>query len=138
MQVLKISSKETRIYEKTIAEDFFQLLKEGVMKFMNEMNFKRFLMIVRSAGFIDKSMILSQNVLHFAYIVYLILKSQNNASSEVEGLVSRWLVMSALTRRYSGSSESQFDFDIRSIDEVGVAKYRPVGNAGGFSAVLYS
>lgn len=112
----------TRTYEASIAEDSFNLLKVGVMKFMNETNFKRFLMIVRSAGFIDTSMIRSQNVLNFAYIVYLVLKSQNTDPAEIETLVRRWLAMSTLTRRYSSSPESQFDFDIRRIDEQGVAK----------------
>ena len=113
----------SRTYEEAIAEESFELLKNGVMKFMNETNFKRFLMIVRSAGFIDTSMIRSQNVLNFAYTVYLVLKAQNMDSAEIETLVRRWLVMSALTRRYSGSSESQFDFDIRRIDEIGVVRY---------------
>lgn len=113
----------TRTYEEETAEASFNLLKQGAMKFMNETNFKRFLMIVRSAGFIDTSMIRSQNVLNFAYIVYLVLKTQNTDSAKIETLVRRWLVMSALTRRYSSSPESQFDFDIRRIDEVGVDKY---------------
>ncbi len=112
-----------RTYEQAIAEESFALLKSGTMKFMSETNFKRFLMIVRSAGFVDRSMIRSKNVLNFAYIVYLVLISQKTDAGEIETLVRRWLVMSALTRRYSSSPESQFDFDIRRIDEVGVRKY---------------
>jgi hypothetical protein len=59
----------TRSFEEEIAEDSFKRLKESVYRFMNETNFKRFVMIVRSAGFIDSYMIRSQNILNFAYIV---------------------------------------------------------------------
>ncbi len=48
---------ETRHYKEEIAEQAFNMLREGVLNFMNETNFKRFVMIIRSAGFIDSSMI---------------------------------------------------------------------------------
>ncbi len=114
---------ETRTYEEPIAEASFKLLDEGIMKFMDETNFKRFVMIVRSAGFIDSSMIRSQNVLNFAYIVYLVLRSLKTDPNQIERYVRRWLVMSILTGRYSGSPESQFDLDIRQIDAMGMSKY---------------
>ena len=113
----------TRTFEEEIAEDSFKRLKDSVFRFMNETNFKRFVMIVRSAGFIDSNMLRSQNILNFAYIVYLSLKDQNVEATEIETTVRRWLVMSILTRRYSGSAESAFDLDIRRIDEIGVPKY---------------
>jgi hypothetical protein len=113
----------TRTFEEEIAEDSFNRLKDSVFRFMNETNFKRFVMIVRSAGFIDSNMLRSQNILNFAYIVYLSLRDQNVEATEIETTVRRWLVMSILTRRYSGSAESAFDLDIRRIDEIGVTKY---------------
>lgn len=48
---------ETRQYKEEIAEQAFNMLREGVLNFMNETHFKRFVMIIRSAGFIDSSMI---------------------------------------------------------------------------------
>lgn len=114
---------ETRIYEEEIAEESFNKLKAGLLNFMNETNFKRFVMIVRSAGFIDSSMIRSQNVLNFAYIVYLVLRKANHDPNEIESLVRKWLVMSILTGRYSGSPESTFDFDIKRVNEYGVENY---------------
>lgn len=113
----------TRKYEESIAEKSFSQLKNGIFRFMNETNFKRFLMIVRSAGFIDTSMIRSQNALNFAYIVYLVSLAQNVNASKIESFVRKWLVLSILTQRYSSSPESQFDFDIRRIDELGIEKY---------------
>lgn len=107
----------TKTYEEEIAQESFAKLEQGVLRFINETDFKRFLMIIRSAGFISSSLIRSQNTLNFAYIVYLKLKSAGYKSAEIERGVRRWYVMSVLTGRYSSAPESQFDLDIRRITE---------------------
>ncbi len=86
---------------------------------MNETHFKRFVMILRSAGFVDRSLIRSQNALNFAYIVYLHLRAEGVPAPQIESWVRRWFVLSILTRRYSGAPEAAFDRDIRNIAEVG-------------------
>ncbi|MCO6464300.1 MAG: DUF262 domain-containing protein [Saprospiraceae bacterium] len=106
---------ETRTYEDAIAEQSFATLKTGVNSFINETNFKRFLMIIKSAGFISPKLIRSQNAINFAYIVYLKLKELGVNSVAIESYVRRWFVYSILTGRYSGSPESTFDFDIKQI-----------------------
>ena len=108
---------ETRHYKEEIAEQAFNMLREGVLNFMNETHFKRFVMIIRSAGFIDSSMIRSQNALNFAYILYLTLRELNYNQAKIEQLVRKWFVLSVLTSRYSGSPESQFNIDIRRVYE---------------------
>ncbi len=107
---------ETRAYEEKITKETFETLKEGVFNFINETNFKRFIMIIKSAGFISSDLIRSQNALNFAYIVYLKLKSVGYNSAEIEKYVRKWFVLSVLTERYSSSPESQFDSDIKSIN----------------------
>lgn len=116
---------ETRDYEEAVAEQSFRTLEKGILNFMNETDFKRFVMILRSAGFVESSMIRSQNAIDFAYIVYLVLRSQSPKvdSSKIESHVRKWFVMSTLTGRYSGSPESSFDYDIKRIDEMGFTKY---------------
>ncbi|MBW2098975.1 MAG: DUF262 domain-containing protein [Deltaproteobacteria bacterium] len=114
---------ETRTYEEQIARESFEKLEKGILNFMNETHFKRFLMILRSAGFIDTSMIRSQNTVNFAYAIYLLLRKQETPADEIESLVRRWFVMSILTGRYSASPESAFDYDIRQIDAKGVKSY---------------
>ena len=108
---------ETRTFEATIAEKSFETLKAGVTKFINETNFKRFLMIIKSAGFISPKLIRSQNAINFAYILYLKLKELNINAISIEHYVRRWFVFSILTGRYSGSPESLFDFDIKQISQ---------------------
>ena len=106
---------ETKTFEEEIAEQSFSKLQQGVMKFMNETDFKRFVMIIKSAGFIKPWMIRSQNALNFAYLVYLHLRKQGINPAKIESFVKRWFVMSILTSRYTSSPESQFDFDIKRI-----------------------
>lgn len=106
---------ETRTFEDEIAETSFSTLRNGVNNFINETNFKRFLMIIKSAGFISPKLIRSQNAINFAYIVYLKLKDIGVNAVNIETYVRRWLVYSILTGRYSGSPESAFDYDIKQI-----------------------
>ena len=114
---------ETRTFEESIAETSFHKLKDGILQYMNETNFKRFIMILRSAGFVTSSMIRSKNTVNFAYILYLTLRAQNINAAEIETLVRRWFVMSVLTGRYTGSPETTFDVDIRNIDKQGAEQY---------------
>ena len=107
---------ETRGFEQSIEENTYKELKSGVMDFINETNFKRFIMIVRSAGFCHSKLIRSQNVLNFGYILYLKLRSQKYTPEKIEKYVRRWIVMAFLTGRYSSSPESQFDYDIKQTD----------------------
>jgi hypothetical protein len=80
-------------------------------------------MIIRSAGFIDASLLGSQNALNFAYIVYLALRAQKWPAEKIESAVRKWFVMSVLTGRYSGSPETVIDLDIRRVSELGYEKY---------------
>ena len=107
---------ETRGFEQSIEENTYKELKSGVMDFINETNFKRFIMIVRSAGFCHTKLIRSQNVLNFGYILYLKLRALKYAPEKIEKYVRRWIVMAFLTGRYSSSPESQFDYDIKQTD----------------------
>lgn len=107
---------ETREYREEIAEKSFKQLEEGVLSFINETNFKRYLMIVKSAGIINKSLIRSQNVLNFGYIIYLLLRDKKTEPAIINRVVRKWLVLSMLTGRYSGSAESMFEFDVRRFD----------------------
>lgn len=118
---------ETKTYEETIIKSSFKKLENGILSFVNQTNFERFVMIIKTAGFIDKGLISSQNALNFAYIIYLKLIEKNarqdGSNKLIDKLVRRWFVMSVLTGRYSASPESTFDNDIRNINKIGVEKY---------------
>lgn len=114
---------ETKQFEEAIVESSFAKLKHGVLAFINKTHFDRFTMILRSAGFVTSSLIRGRNAVNFAYIVYLRGRAEGVPASDLEQMVSRWYAMSILSRRYSGSPETAFDFDIRQIEARGLAEY---------------
>lgn len=104
---------ETRDYEEEIAEKSYDRLHDGVLKFINKTNYDRYMMILKSAGIIDASLIRSDNALNFAYALFILLRDKGVHSNTIETVVRKWLVLSILTGRYSGSPESMFDYDIK-------------------------
>ena len=80
-------------------------------------------MIVKSTGLITEKLISSKNSLNFSYILYLKLRKEGVQETEAQEYVKKWLIMSLLIGRYSGSSESKIDEDIKQIKEKGVKKY---------------
>lgn len=114
---------ETRENKESIAEDSFCKLKDAVENFVSETHFKRFIMIVESAGVVDKSLVRSQNALNFAYALYLSLREENIDNNIIEKIVRKWLVLSLLTGRYSGSPESMFQYDIRRFNSLNSEEY---------------
>jgi hypothetical protein len=114
---------ETKSFEDAIASDSFGRLRAGVLEFMKETNFKRFLMIIKSAGFVDSALIPSQSPLNFTYALYLKLRAEGYPANDIEHYVRRWFVLSLLISRYSGAVETRFDQDIRAIDSMGFGGY---------------
>lgn len=106
---------ETRAYEEVIVEESFAKLQRGVLQFVNESSFKKLIMTLRSAGFVDASLIGSSNAISFAYILFLLLKKRDLHSGDIERTVRRWFVMSLLTARHSGSFETRFEQDSRAV-----------------------
>ena len=113
VKLLSGQNFETREFDEEIQEKSFLTLKKGIMDFINENHFKKFLIIVQSAGFINAKLINSQNVLNFAYIIYLHLRKKGIDHNLIERYVRKWFVISILTERYSGSPESTMDRDIK-------------------------
>ncbi len=98
-----------------------QTLSDYMVRSKSEV--KRFIMIIRSAGFVDSSLLGSQNALNFAYILYLTMRAQGIPPAEIERYVRRWYVMTVLTGRYSGDPEGTMDYDIRQVHTQGVQAY---------------
>ena len=129
---------ETKQFEEAIAESSFAGLKQGVLNFINETHFKRFVMIIRSAGFVDASLVGSQNALNFAYILYLTLRAQGKPPTDIESGVRKWFVMSMLTGRYSGSPESTIDYDIKQMHAQGFDSFANTTFAGELSEAFWT
>jgi hypothetical protein len=114
---------ETKEYQESIIEESFATLRKGILNFMNETQFQRFIMIMKSAGLVDSSMVSSQNVIDFAYIVYLTGRAEGVNQGLLETAVRQWLIMPMLTGRFSGTPETAFEQDIKQIKSQGILKY---------------
>lgn len=114
---------ETKQYEDRIAEESFGRLRVGVLNFMNEAHFERLLIAIRSAGFVHRDLIGGQNPINVAYMLYLAGRANKVSDAALSRTVARWFVFSMLTGRYSGSSETTIDVDIRGMDKQGVEAY---------------
>jgi hypothetical protein len=114
---------ETKQYEDAIAEESFARLKKGILNFMSQTHYDRLVMTLRSAGFVDSSLIGGQNGVNFAYIVYLRGRAEGLPAAEIERLVRRWYAMSVITGRYAGNPETAFDQDIRQIEANGLVAH---------------
>ncbi len=121
-----------------VAEASFRKLREGIETFVNENNFKHYTMIMRSTGIIAPSFVKSQNVLNFAYVLYLSLRNLNVAQTKIENVVRRWSVLSMLTGRYSNSPESAFDADIKNFTEHDSLKFLEDTEAGELSDAFWN
>lgn len=108
---------ETREYREDIIAESYSKLYAGVRDFVNQYNYQNYIMILKSAGIIDDSLVRSQNVLNFGYILYLLLREKNISPEKIQMSVRRWVIMSILTQRYTSSPESMFDYDIRRLND---------------------
>ena len=96
-------------------------------------------MIVKSTGIIDSSLVRSDNVMNFGYILYLALREKKIDSVIIERAVRRWIVLAILTGRYSGSPESMFNYDItRFVDAADPITYIEQTEAGVLSDAFWS
>jgi len=80
-------------------------------------------MIVKSTGLISDKLISSKNSLNFSYALYLKLRKEGMQETKTHSFVKKWLVMSLLIGRYSGSAESMIDEDIKQIEQKGIENY---------------
>lgn len=120
VKLLSGQNFETREFDYDIQVSSFDRLKEGILDFINPTHFKRYLMILESAGFIQSKLINSQTIINMGYVVYLTLRQEGYQDEDITRFVSRWVVLSILTERYSTSPESSIDKDIRDITEKGI------------------
>lgn len=115
---------ETRKIDETRIPGAYETFGHALDQVVRKTHVERFIMLIKSAGFIDESMIGSKNALNFAYALYLRLRGTDDITEgELNRVVKRWFVMTLLTGRAVGSFESIWETDLRRIEEHGAAGY---------------
>lgn len=114
----------TRKVDENRIPDAYMRFGNALEQIVRKTHIERFIMLIKSAGFINSSMIGSKNALNFSYALYLRLRNNNQLSEAKRShLVKRWFVMTLLTGRAVGSFESTWETDLRKIDDQGPAEY---------------
>ncbi|WP_203336714.1 GmrSD restriction endonuclease domain-containing protein [Nocardioides limicola] len=117
----------TRKIDERLIPGAYQRFAGALDEFVRRYHFENFLMLIKSAGFIDADMITSKNALNFAYALYLRLRADRDLSEgERQRVVKRWFVLTLLTGRAVGSFETTWETDLRRISEQGALNYLKV------------
>ena len=113
--------------ERRIAQ--FEKLKDAQSRVLNLQYWHDFMLCIRQAGFRSHRMISSNNNLLFAYQLYLIGRTEYQVPEKrLRRLIARWYFMSSLTGRYTGSPESDMEFDL--------ARFRSISDGTEFVTIL--
>lgn len=107
----------------------FGNLKIAQAKTLNLQHWHDFLKAIEYSGYRSEKMITSQNNLVFAYMLFLIGRTQFGVDQPtLRRTIARWFFMSSLTARFTSSPESAMEFDL--------ARLRSVGSPGDFVSML--
>lgn len=127
--VLRGKDLETDEFRPELRDQQFARLKEAQARVLDLTHWHDFLSAVHLAGFRSSQMISSNNNLLFAYILYLMGRTDFGMDKHrLRKLIAQWFFMTALTGRYTSSPESQMEMDL--------ARFRSVRGADDFAAVL--
>lgn len=109
---------EARNYSEEGMKANYEKMQIGATLVFNKSNFQRYLMILCDMGMRNsgKLGLVGHGVFNFGYILFLYLHRSTNLSQEkIASYLKRWIIMSALTGRYSGSSETITESDLKMI-----------------------
>jgi len=120
-----LSGKNPETKEITIqyANKNFTKIKEGIMDYMAEENFKTFLSALEKGGYIKEKMIGSKGLMNGVYSVFLLMKEEGIKDADLASMTMRWYVLNALTGRYQASFDNTVARDFKEIKEKGAKAY---------------
>jgi len=111
---------ETREFIKDLQIERIEKLKRYTQEALNNTTWHDYINIIQSSlGFKSKDLITSNTNFFYGYAFYLIGKYRYNMDyRELERIIKKWFLFGAITRRYSGSSETVFNGDLAEIRNV--------------------
>lgn len=127
--ILRGKDLETEEFSDDRRDAQFAKLKDAQARVLNLQYWHDFLKAIRLAGYKSHKMISSQNAVLFAYILYILGRTELKFDEkELRSLIARWFFVTAMTGRFSSSPESKMEADL--------AKLRDVNTQEGFRDVI--
>lgn len=101
----------------------FDLLRQAQDEALNLANWHEFMSALRHAGYRSHAMITSRFTVIFSYVTFLIGRRDHGMDyRQLRSVIARWFFMCAITGRYTGSSETRMEQDLRRMAEAGDAE----------------
>ena len=111
--LLRGKDLQTKQFSDEQREKQFAILKESQSYVLGLQNWHEFFKVLKRAGYSSSQFISSQMAVLYAYALWLIGKQDFSVDSyHLREAVARWFFMTALTGRYTGSSESRMEQDL--------------------------
>lgn len=127
---LQAKTRSSGMVDPERQEHELQLLKSAAPIVMDPLHWQEFIRSVQTAGFRSRKGITSDTNLISTYIFFLLGRTRYGVDlGRLRVLTARWLFMSQLTSRYTGSSESQLQ---RDLDRFSILDR---GDSGGFERI---
>lgn len=127
--ILRGKDLETEEFSDERREEQFEKLKDAQSRVLNLQYWHDFLKAIRFAGYKSHKMVSSQNAVLFAYILYLLGRTELKFDEpELRRLIAKWFFVTAMTGRFTSSPESKMEADL--------AKLRVVETKEQFKSVL--
>ena len=110
---------EQRVDLKSIADESFAKLEDGIYKYTREHSFKHFIEdILMASGYGDKSILTGKAVINYTYGLYLRLRDIDDINTETLSKLRRLFVISLLKSRLAGTT-LPFNEDFKRIKHPG-------------------
>jgi len=120
-KLLRGKDLETGLVSEATRNKNFACFKLALERVTNLNNWHSFLNLFGEAGYLNKSLVASNYVVIFSYVLYLIGKDEYKVNPIVlRKVITRWIFMSTITSYYSNSPESTVErqlADLRSITD---------------------
>jgi hypothetical protein len=111
--ILRGKDLETGEFSDQRREEQFEILKQAQARVLDLSAWHDFFNAIRLSGYLGGRMITSNNNLIYSYAMYLIGRTEYAVpSKELRRVIARWFFMCSLTGRYTGSPESDLEFDL--------------------------
>ena len=109
---------ETEQESEEVRERNFSILKESQKEVLDLTNWHGFIKEISDAGFVNRSLITSDNAFYATYSIYLLLKKFGVDYDTISSFIKEWFAFSILTQRYTSSPESVIERDLMMFKDV--------------------
>lgn len=117
--ILRGKDLETGNFSNDRRDQQFEKLKNAQETALNVLHWHEFIKAINIAGYVRNDYISSGNTVLYAYIMFLIGRTEYNADlHQLKKVIAKWFFMTSLTGRYTSSPETQMEMDLARLRDI--------------------